>query len=152
MGGVELLRQAQKAGLTVCAEGDRLKIKGPKKLSGLVQQLIDHKSEILAALTPSGPTCDLAESTTDAGAGAKTAETPRMNGVSAPAPPKKRRFPRRVPDPGDAANWQDEPCMRESLHIKAERWEHRDGKAYCPGCQRFMGYVRATHDGGASLP
>jgi hypothetical protein len=28
-----------------------------------------------------------------------------------------------------------------ALHIQSDRWTHRDGKAYCPVCNDFMGYV-----------
>ena len=29
------------------------------------------------------------------------------------------------------------PCN----HLNPATWVHRDGKAFCPGCKRFMGYV-----------
>ena len=28
------------------------------------------------------------------------------------------------------------------LHLQPGIWVHRDGRAYCPGCDKFMGYVR----------
>ena len=38
------------------------------------------------------------------------------------------------------AHLQVEGCG--SLHIQPQHWLHRGGKASCPACQRFMGYVR----------
>ena len=28
------------------------------------------------------------------------------------------------------------------LHVQPAKWVHRDGKAYCPACERFLGYVK----------
>lgn len=50
MVGRELLRQARAAGLTVWAEGDRVRARGPRRLEPLVYQLIDRQAEVLAAL------------------------------------------------------------------------------------------------------
>ncbi len=51
MGGVELLRQARDAGLYVQAEGDRLRIRGPKRLEPLALELLRCKAELLAVLS-----------------------------------------------------------------------------------------------------
>ena len=50
MGGVELLRQARKAGLYLQAEGHRLRIRGPKRLEPLALELLQRKAELLAIL------------------------------------------------------------------------------------------------------
>ncbi len=50
MGGVELLRQARDAGLCVQAEGDRLRIRGPKRLEPLALELLRCKVELIAIL------------------------------------------------------------------------------------------------------
>ncbi len=50
MGGVELLRHARDTGLDVQAEGDRLRIRGPKRLEPLALELLRHKAELLAIL------------------------------------------------------------------------------------------------------
>jgi len=31
-----------------------------------------------------------------------------------------------------------------ALHIKPERWKRISGKAYCPRCRRFMGYLMTS--------
>ena len=50
MGGVELLRQARNVGLYVQAEGDRLRIRGPKRLEPLALELLRCKTELIAIL------------------------------------------------------------------------------------------------------
>ena len=30
-----------------------------------------------------------------------------------------------------------------ALHVQPERWVHRGGKAYCPRCRQFKGYLHA---------
>jgi hypothetical protein len=42
------------------------------------------------------------------------------------------------------AHFQAQDCG--SLHIQPEHWIHRDGRAYCPGCERFMGCARDQHE------
>ena len=51
MGGLELLRQAHDAGLHVQAEGDKLRIRGPKRLEPLALELLRCKAELLAILS-----------------------------------------------------------------------------------------------------
>ena len=29
-----------------------------------------------------------------------------------------------------------------SLHVQPAKWQYQDGRATCPSCERFMGYVR----------
>ena len=50
MGGIDLLKRAADAGLTVTRNGDRLVIQGPKSASAIVKELIAHKPEVLDAL------------------------------------------------------------------------------------------------------
>jgi hypothetical protein len=51
MGGVSLLTEAWKAGLTVTVEGGRLHIRGPRRAYAIVQKLIAHKDAVLKALS-----------------------------------------------------------------------------------------------------
>src|SRR5262249_50808230 len=51
MDGLILLNEAQGAGLTVEAEGDRLRIRGPRRAEPIAQRLIAHKADVLAVLT-----------------------------------------------------------------------------------------------------
>ena len=51
MGGIELLRQARDAGLDVQADGDRLRIRGPRRLEPLALELLRCKGELLAILS-----------------------------------------------------------------------------------------------------
>lgn len=58
MDGLTLLAEAETAGLTVAVDGDRLVIRGPKRLESLAKRLIAHKSAVFSALTAragSGP-------------------------------------------------------------------------------------------------
>ena len=50
MGGIDLLVEAQSAGLVVKADGDRLVIEGPKQAAVIAQKLIQHKADVMAAL------------------------------------------------------------------------------------------------------
>ena len=54
MGGVALLAEANAAGLTVRADGDRLVIRGPRRCGALAQSLLDHKPDVMAALAEWG--------------------------------------------------------------------------------------------------
>jgi hypothetical protein len=48
--GLALLTEARTAGLHVHAEGERLIVRGPKRLAALAQQLLSHKTAILEIL------------------------------------------------------------------------------------------------------
>lgn len=54
--GLTLLVEARRAGLEVRAEGDRLVVRGPRRLEPLARRLLEHKAEVLAVLRPC-PTC-----------------------------------------------------------------------------------------------
>jgi hypothetical protein len=45
-----LLQEARAAGLTVTAEGEHLRIRGPREAEPIVQRLIAHKPDVLTAL------------------------------------------------------------------------------------------------------
>ena len=51
MDGLTLLRKAWAAGLAVQADGERLRIRGPRQAEPIAQQLIAHKAAVLSALT-----------------------------------------------------------------------------------------------------
>ncbi len=46
----DLLREARAAGLEVCAEGDRLVVRGPRAAASLAQALVGRKAEVLPLL------------------------------------------------------------------------------------------------------
>jgi hypothetical protein len=50
MDSLALLINAHAAGLQVRAEGERLIVRGPKRLTALAQQLLSQKAEVLEAL------------------------------------------------------------------------------------------------------
>jgi hypothetical protein len=50
MDGLELLREARAAGLVVLAEGDRLRIRGPRQAEPVARRLLQHKGLVLNAL------------------------------------------------------------------------------------------------------
>jgi hypothetical protein len=50
MDGVALLAEAHTAGFQVHAEGERLIVRGPKRLAALAQHLLNHKAAILELL------------------------------------------------------------------------------------------------------
>lgn len=45
-----VLREAQAAGLVIQAEGDRLIVRGPRRLHAVAQEVLRHKPEVLALL------------------------------------------------------------------------------------------------------
>lgn len=51
MVGLKLLTDAERAGLKVSADGDRLVIRGPKRAEPLALKLIENKIHVLAYLT-----------------------------------------------------------------------------------------------------
>ena len=54
MGGVELLRKAREAGLTVEVDGDKLRIRGPKRLGQLALAILDRKVEVFPIVAAMG--------------------------------------------------------------------------------------------------
>ncbi len=50
MVAVSLLQEAEAAGLSVCVEGDRLVVRGPKSAGAIAERLLDHKTEVLKVL------------------------------------------------------------------------------------------------------
>ena len=51
MGGLTLLERARAAGLIVVADGETLRVRGPRKAAGLARELIAHKAEVLEELS-----------------------------------------------------------------------------------------------------
>jgi hypothetical protein len=52
MDGLTLLDRARRAGLAVRVQGETLVIRGPKRAEPLARMLIEHKPDVVAALTP----------------------------------------------------------------------------------------------------
>ena len=50
MDGMTLLREARQAGLAVAQDGDRLVVRGPRRLEPEALQLLAHKAQVLRAL------------------------------------------------------------------------------------------------------
>ena len=47
MEGLTLLQEAKAAGLTVIADGDKLIVRGPRRLEHVARKLLDHKPDVL---------------------------------------------------------------------------------------------------------
>lgn len=58
MDGLTLLQEAKQAGLTVSADGGRIRIRGPKRAADLAHLLIEHKESILALLNGGASTAN----------------------------------------------------------------------------------------------
>ncbi len=54
MVGLTLLQRARHVGLTVSSNGDRLRVRGPRREGALARELIAHKPEVLAELAREG--------------------------------------------------------------------------------------------------
>ena len=52
MDGMTLLQEARTSGLTVEAVGDKLVIRGPRRLGDLAHRLLEEKAAVMAALVP----------------------------------------------------------------------------------------------------
>ena len=50
MDGMILLEEARAAGLSVTADGDRLRIRGPRRADPVARRLLAHKPDVLSAL------------------------------------------------------------------------------------------------------
>ena len=100
MGGIDLLAEAQSAGLVVRADGDRLVIEGPKGAAAVAQKLIQHKAEVMAVLA----------ATTKA----TTPQKPRR-----PSKPKAKPLPKSSPQSKLAGvmssklQWPKRPCKTQ---------------------------------------
>src|SRR5215472_15333657 len=55
MDGLRLLKEALACGLQVRVEGDKLIVRGPRRSEPLAKELLEHKVEIMAALTTREP-------------------------------------------------------------------------------------------------
>jgi hypothetical protein len=55
MDGLALLQEARAAGLTVQADGERLRVRGPRGAESLAQQILVHKADVLSALAAKRP-------------------------------------------------------------------------------------------------
>ncbi len=51
MDGLNLLAEAQAAGLRVEAQGERLIVRGPRQAEPLAKRIIEHKNDVMQALT-----------------------------------------------------------------------------------------------------
>ncbi len=51
MGAVSLLQEAEAAGLSVRVDGERLVVRGPKSAGAIAERLLDHKAEVIEALS-----------------------------------------------------------------------------------------------------
>lgn len=123
---IELIRVAQLKGLSLEVVDGVLKVRGPKKFSALVEQLIVNKTEVISTLAiPQAPASKSDAQTT--GDGDETIETTAAKRVSSPT---------NLP----ISLGQNAKCG--SLHVQPGQWEHQDGRATCPSCGKFMGYVR----------
>jgi hypothetical protein len=57
MDSLNLLHEADAAGLEVCADGDRIVVRGPQSAEALARQLLAHKSDLMRLL--SAPPADV---------------------------------------------------------------------------------------------
>ena len=125
---VELIRAARNKGLALEVVDDVLKVRGPKKFSVLVAQLIARKAEVLSILAVAQPAASRFDIQIG-GDGDETIETPAANRVSSPT---------RV-EIGSGRNADCGP-----LHVRPGNWRHTGSRATCPNCGRFLGYVRTN--------
>lgn len=124
MDGLRLLQSVREAGMQVWAEGGNLKIKGPKRLSALALRLIENKVFIL----------------------------PLLSGFRSPAPRDldnslSADADTRPKIPGENVSSVDRGGAKTgpgcgSLHLQPGEWKYRGGRATCPACGKFMGYIR----------
>jgi hypothetical protein len=112
MDGMTLLTQAQAAGLTVEADGNRLVLRGPKSAEELAQRLLRNKAEVMAALD-NAPAVDGPESPA-----ASETDFSAADGTLAAS-----RF----------ANWARPPCPTCGGVLW---WEDLEGGRHCLNCER----------------
>ena len=130
MDGLNLLVEAQAAGLTVVVDDGQLRIRGPSSAGQLVQRLIEHKADVLAALTNSPAM------------GGNGNTSPKTSGnIDLPLPPPPQRSPADYPDPWAARGYFPvRRIIRNGIEHKREDcrgqrgWRHVWGGTYCCGC------------------
>ncbi len=120
MDGIMLLHRAREAGLKIEVEGDKLIVRGPRRLEPLARRLLDRKPEILAAL--------------GAGAGAGETPAPAAHEIPPPVPIREGPYrgfylspPDRRPDPERARRVLEE--AERSRASRAEWLRRRLGSA-----------------------
>ena len=135
MNAQDLLERAHAAGLHVIAEADHLRVRGPKQFADLARLLIQHKVEVINLLALFSPRID---GTLISGDGDETKPLREKIEVSSPYQPCT---PQRLANPARIIERANPPAGCGSLHIQPQKWTHSGAKAYCPRCDRFMGYL-----------
>jgi hypothetical protein len=112
--GCGLLAEAESAGLTVRAEGDRLVVRGPRSAEALMRRLIDRKPDVLAALSSPSRLSVVGTAAAQPTAAATTPE-------SSPPPP--------APWPADG--WDDVQAAQAvaAVHARIDRAMQVGGEA-----------------------
>ena len=124
MDGLRLLQSAREAGLQVWLEDGNLRIKGPTRLSALALEVIENKVFILPLLS------------------GFRSPAPRDvdNSLSADADTRPEIAGKNTASVDRGGVKMGSGCG--SLHLQPREWEHRNGRATCPSCGKFMGYLR----------
>ena len=157
MDALALIKQARAAGLELSVVEGALRVKGPGRMASLVTLISENKDCVIAALSavapvPTASPAASLESFPPPSADADTRTETRgvYHRVSALG------FNNEAGAPASGASTGDSPCEIEGavprhcedrcsgLHIQPQSWMCHDGKAYCPVCGKFMGYVRST--------
>lgn len=126
---IELIRVARLKGLSLEVVDGVLKVRGPKKFTGVVAQLIANKAEVIAALAMPHAAAASQFDRQISGDSDETIGTPVLTRVSSPT-----NLPIGVLTGSNCG----------PLHVQPGQWEHREGRATCPSCGKFMGYVRTN--------
>jgi hypothetical protein len=106
MSAQELLERANRAGLNIVADGDRLRVRGPRKSADLAKLLIQNKGEIIAILTAAAPV----KTDPQPVAGDETPVFSENGEVSSPLAQQSQYS--EPPTPDQIRFWLD--CLRES--------------------------------------
>ena len=145
MDGMTLLAEAQEAGLTVLADGDRLVVRGPKSAEKLARRLLQNKAQVMAALNdaPAGGGPEPAAGRPDATPGVVDKEMTTVAGEEMTTVASEMGTPptdNTLPD-SPFADWLLRPDTHARLRLGAVR-PAGGGPLVGEGC--FRGLTRAA--------
>jgi hypothetical protein len=156
MDPIALIEEARRVGLELTVNGTVLRIRGQRRHAQLAQLIASEKAGIIATLhslktaafpsplaahpLPSPPSADTDTRGQNAHASARVSAQGSEIRTSLPTIICSTE-PKVHSGDGDKPRPHEQSCG--ALHVQPQHWEQRDGRAFCPTCDKFMGNLRS---------
>jgi hypothetical protein len=136
-----LIEHASEAGIELWVEDGHLRGRGDKRHQPLARMIAERKEEIIAVLM--SHQTGKGRNHFDHFHGGDGTETFGITTVGDVSSPYQYQIPSTAQGRSVRVQTTEQTDSCGAVHIQPQRWTHRDGKAYCPRCDRFMGCVRS---------